>query len=145
MTNKLNSSLKIVTVALASVMLVVSATYARTTYSKKTSITNGAKAVCSLETYPARNVSFDNNAIITCDITDTKADGNTPYVRWKIDGYREIRFYGSGPNGTRVTRVDSAGIGDGIGSVQFRACRDEGTLSRDDCDKYDNSNTWKVN
>ncbi len=140
MTNKLNRSLKIVTLASATVMLMISAAYAATFYSSKTSTTNGAEASCSLEIY-SRTSGLQNGASITCDIIDTEADGSTPYVLWQIDGYAERRINGSGPKDTRVQRVDSAGVNDGIGTVRFKACRDE-NFSRDDCDYYE---TWNVN
>lgn len=140
MTNKFNRSLKIVTLASATVMLMISVAYATTSFSSKSSKTNGAKAVCSLETYPRRSGGLENNARITCEITDMEADGSTPYVLWQIDGYAERRINGSGPNGTVVQRVDSAGVNDGIRNVRFKACRDE-SFSFDDCDEY---KTWRV-
>lgn len=139
MTNKLNRSLKIVTLASATVMLMIGAAYART-YSRKTSTTTGAKAVCLLETYRGSG-GLENNARISCEITDTEADGSTPYVLWQIDGYAERRINGSGPKDKVVQRVDSAGVNDGIGKVRFRACRDRSFL-RDNCDYYE---TWNVN
>lgn len=139
MTNKLNRSLKIVTLASATVMLMIGAADART-YSSKTSIDTGTKAVCLLETYRGSR-GLETNARISCEITDTEADGSTPYVLWQIDGYRERRINGSGPKDKVVQRVDSAGGDDGITRVRFRACRDR-SFRQDNCDYYE---TWNVN
>jgi hypothetical protein len=98
--------------------------------------TTGAKAInCYMSTWKG-NV-HDQYAKIECNLKDTLADGDSPYIEWVQDGYAAISLYNNNGNGTTKYVTDTRYNGNGsFGTVKFRVCRDQGFGSFDNCSDW---------
>jgi hypothetical protein len=90
--------------------------------------TDGAAAECLLGRTTDRGTG-----IISCTLTDTAADGDAPYIEWNSSNYPGWqRIYNRNGNGSSFDFERSRFI-DGGGTLEWRVCRDRGTLFTDNC------------
>ena len=92
-------------------------------WGSKTRSIYGAKATCQLRTWGEQ--IHDDNAELSCKVSDTAKDGETPYIYWQLDGYDWMDFgYHHGGSGTSGWYADSDENPDGsYGTVRFQVCR----------------------
>ena len=96
---------------------------ALTNYPTEHNSTTGAQADCDLITYIT--YVHDDTAQITCDISDTLADGDSVYVEWWQDGFGHVQLKNENGSGTTVHRVDARFNPDGsFETVYWKVCRD---------------------
>jgi hypothetical protein len=90
--------------------------------------TDGAAATCLLTVTADRG-----DGGIHCTLRDTKADGDAPYVEWNSSNYPGWqRVYNRNGNGSSFD-FDRSRFIDGGGTLEWRVCRDRGTLFTDNC------------
>jgi hypothetical protein len=100
-------------------------------------------ANCKAITWNSRSTfHLDNNAQITCHISDLIDDGDAVYLKWWIDGYDSHSLNNKEGPKTTVKRIDAmADREDGISKIYFQVCRSVFAWS-DKCGKV---YSWKVN
>ncbi len=110
------------------------------TIGTKSSSTTGAAATCTLKARlswggaiptPSQFPRY-SEANLSCSIRDTAGDSASAFVSWKVDAKGCTRLTNKSGSGSTVTKSASCSHGDGIGTVQFKTCRDR-TLGTDNC------------
>ncbi len=113
--------------------------YTRVTIKDERTATANCKAITwnSRTTFP-----LDNNAQITCHISDLADDGDSVYLRWWLDGYASHSLNHKGKPNTTVKKIDSMAVPEGgIGTINFQVCRSIFAWP----DKCSEEATWRVN
>lgn len=95
--------------------------------------TTGASASCTMRSWTAE--IHDQNADISCDISDTLGDSHSVYVDWWQDGYAKKRLTNHDGAGHTTHSYDSRYNPDGsFGTLYWRVCRDV-QLGDDNCSR----------
>lgn len=85
--------------------------------------TTGAAASCTMRSWAAE--IHDQNADISCNISDTLGDSHSVYVDWWQDGYAKKRLTNHDGSGHVTQSYDARYNPDGsFGTLYWRVCRD---------------------
>lgn len=85
--------------------------------------TTGDAATCTMKSWAG--AIHDQNASISCDISDTKADSHSVYVDWWQDGYAKVRLTNHDGSGHTTHSYDARTNGDGsFETLYWHVCRD---------------------
>lgn len=115
-----------------------SATADNRTIPFETLSTTGASATC-------RFAILNSSASLYCQISDTKSDGNRPYVEWGVlnrnnNAYGDGDVYYTGGSTGTVTVTDRTSIltipTTYVYAIYWRVCRDVATTNSDNCSYY---------